>query len=95
MTKTMNKTMKLTVGGLLAAAFMLAAGAPAQANDTAYCSALVQQYERFLVGEGRNRPPQSVETHKAAAWCKAGDVRGIPALERALNNSKIPLPSRS
>ena len=94
MTKTMNRTMKLTVGGLLAAAFMLSAGVPAQANDAAYCSALVQQYERYLVGESRNRPPASVETHKAAAWCKAGDTRGIPALERALSNARLPLPPR-
>jgi hypothetical protein len=90
----MTKMMKVTMGGLLATAFMLSAGMPAQANDAAYCSALVKQYERYLVGESRNRPPASVETHKAAAWCKAGDTRGIPALEQALNNARFPLPPR-
>lgn len=91
----MTKTMKLTLGGLLAAAFMLAAGVPAQANDAAYCNALVQKYERHLVGESKNRPPASVETHQAAEQCKAGDIKGIPALEKALSNAKIPLPPRS
>jgi len=93
--KTMNKTMKLAVGGLLAAAFMVAAGVPAQANDAAYCSALVQKYERHLVGESKNRPPAGVETRQAAEQCKAGDTKGIPVLEKALSSAKIPLPSRS
>ena len=95
MTKTMNETMKLTAGVLLTAMFMLAAGGPAQADDAAYCNALVQKYERHLVGESKNRPPASLEARQAAEQCKAGDTRGIPALEKALTNAKIPLPSRS
>lgn len=91
----MTKTIKLTVGGLLAAAFLLAAGVSAQANDAAYCSALLQQYERHLAGETKNRPPASLETRQAAEQCKAGDTKGIPGLEKALNNAKIPLPPRS
>ena len=93
MTKTINKTMKMTVGGLLAAAFVLAAGS-AQANDATYCTALVQKYERHLVGESKNRPPAGVETRHAAEQCKAGDTSGIPALEKALGAAKIPLPPR-
>ena len=95
MTKTMTKTIKLTVGGLVAAAFMLAAGGSAQASDAAYCNALVQKYERHLVGESKNRPPQGLEARQAAEQCKAGDIKGIPALEKALTNAKISLPSRS
>ena len=95
MTKTMNKTMKLTVGCLLATAFMLAAAGSAQANDATYCNALVQKYERHLAGEAKNRPPASLETRQAAEQCKAGNAKGIPALEKALSNAKIPLPSGS
>jgi hypothetical protein len=94
MTKTMNKTMTMTVGGLLAAAFLLAAGS-AQADDAAYCSALVQKYERHLVGESKNRAPASLEARQAVEQCKAGDSKGIPALEKALSNAKISLPPRS
>jgi hypothetical protein len=87
--------MKIAMGGLLATAFMLAAGVPAQANDTAYCNALVQKYERHLVGESKNRPPAGLEARQAAEQCKAGDTKGIPALEKALSNAKISLPPRS
>ena len=93
MTKTMNKTMTMAMGGLLAAAFMLSAGS-AQANDAAYCNALVQKYERHLVGESKNRPPQGLEARQAAEQCKAGNTSGIPALEKALGAAKIPLPPR-
>jgi hypothetical protein len=94
MTKTMNRMMTMTVGGLLAAAFVLSAGA-AQADDAAYCNALAQKYERHLVGPSKNQPPQGVEARQAAEQCKAGDTRGIPALEKALGAAKIPLPPRS
>ena len=94
MTKTMNKAMTMAMGGLLAAAFMLSAGS-AQATDATYCNALVQKYERYLVGESKSRPPQGAEARQAVEQCKAGDAKGIPALEKALSNAKIPLPSRS
>ena len=93
MTKTMNKTVTVAMGGLLAAAFMLSAGS-AQATDATYCNALVQKYERYLVGESKSRPPQGVEARQAVEQCKAGDAKGIPALEKALGAAKIPLPPR-
>jgi hypothetical protein len=95
MTKTMIKTMSTTVATALAATMLLATNASADTKALAYCDALVQTYERQLnIGSAKSRAPQSLETHHAAEQCKAGDIRGISALERALENAKIPLPSR-
>jgi hypothetical protein len=92
MTKTITKTMTLTVGSILAGAFLLAGNASA---DTKYCDAVVQKYERYIVGgSAKSRPPASLETHHAAEQCKAGDFSGIAAIEKALQNAKIPLPPR-
>jgi hypothetical protein len=95
MTKMIAKTMTLTVGSALAAAFLLAAGASADTRSAAYCDALVQKYDRYLAsGTTKNRPPAGLETRQAAEACKAGDPAGIAALEKALENARIPLPPR-
>ena len=92
MTKTITKTMTLTVGSILAAAFLLAGNASA---DTKYCDAVVQKYERYLAGgSAKSRPSVGLETRHAAEQCKAGDFSGIAAIEKALQNAKIPLPPR-
>ena len=95
MTKT-NKTMTLTVGAMLAAAILLPSMAQANAGDVAYCNALVQKYERHLAGgSAKSRPPQGLEAREAVERCKAGDTSGISAIEKALENAKFTLPSRS
>lgn len=95
MTKMITKTMTLTVGSVLAAAFLLAAGASADTKQAAYCDAVVQKYERYLGGgPAKNRPAGGLETRHAAEQCKAGDTSGIAAIEKALQNAKIPLPPR-
>ena len=92
MTKTITKTITLSVGSIVAAAFLLAGTASA---DTKYCDAVVQKYERYLAGgSAKSRPTVGVETRIAAEQCKAGDTSGITALEKALENAKIPLPPR-
>jgi len=94
MTKT-YKTMTLTVGAMLAAAILLPSMASANAGDSAYCDALVQKYERHLAGgSAKSRPPQGLEAREAVERCKAGDASGISAIEKALQNAKITLPSR-
>jgi len=91
-----KKTMTLTVGAVLAAAMLLPAMAQANSSDVAYCNALVQKYERHLaVGSAKSRPPQSLEAREAVERCKAGDTSGISAIEKALENAKFTLPSRS
>ena len=95
MTKT-NKTMTLTVGAMLVAAILLPSMARANAGDVAYCNALVQKYERHLAGgSAKSRPPQGLEAREAVERCKAGDTSGISAIEKALENAKFTLPSRS
>ena len=95
MTKTMIKTMSVTAATMLAAALMVPASASADTKDGAYCGALVQKYERYLnVGSAKSRPPQGLEAREAVERCKAGDTSGISAIEKALENAKISLPSR-
>ena len=95
MTKTMIKTMSVTVGALVAVAMLLPTVASAHSSDSAYCGALVQKYERYLtVGSGKSRPPQGLEAREAVERCKAGDASGVSAIEKALENAKISLPSR-
>ena len=95
MTKTI-KTMNVTVGAMLAAAILLPSMAQANAGNVAYCDALVQKYERHLAGgSAKSRPPQGLEAREAVERCKAGDTSGISAIEKALENAKFTLPSRS
>ncbi len=95
MTKTMIKTMSVTVGAMLAAAMLLPAVSSADTKDTAYCGALVAKAERYLDGNStKNRPPMGVDTRVAVERCKAGDTSGISAIEKALENAKISLPAR-
>ena len=95
MTKTMIKTLSVTVGAILAAAVLLPAVSSADTKDAAYCGALVQKYERYLaIGSNKSRPPQGLEAKVAVEHCKAGDTSGISAIEKALENAKISLPAR-
>ncbi len=95
MTKMITKTMTLTVGSVLAAAFLLAAGASADTKNAAYCDAVVQKYDRYIAGgSAKSRPTVGLETRHAVEQCKAGDFSGIAAIEKALENAKISLPPR-
>jgi hypothetical protein len=65
--------------------------AMAQSNEATYCQALIQAY--------RNSVPQTADPNAvvpaAIAKCNAGDTAtGIPVLEKALKEAKVPLPSR-
>jgi hypothetical protein len=96
MTKTMIKTMSVTMSAILAAAILLPAVSSANTKDVAYCGALVDKYERYLaIGSAKSRPPQGVETRDAVERCKAGDITGISVLEKALENARISLPART
>ena len=95
MTKTMIKTLSVTVGAILAAAVLLPAVSSADTKDAAYCGALVQKYERHLaIGSSKSPPPQGLEAKEAVERCKAGDTSGISAIEKALENAKFSLPAR-
>jgi hypothetical protein len=89
----MNASMK----GLLAiVAFSLPTAAFAQSSDAKYCAALVSKYTAFLdQSQKRGEQPQSLEAKAAVEKCKAGDMSGIPAIEKALKDAKLDLPPRT
>ena len=83
-------------GIIAAAAISLPAIAFAQSSDVAYCKALADEYQHFLNRDSRfGGAPQSLQSRVSLAECQAGDVRGIPGLEKALVDAKLTLPSRS
>jgi hypothetical protein len=98
MTKTKTLLATAILGAGLSAILLpglASADTAGRADDRAYCSALLQKYEAYLdMDSKRGRQPQSLESREAAARCRSGDPAGIAGLEKALNNARIPLPSR-
>jgi hypothetical protein len=91
-----HMTKILSVCALIATIFLTPFQASAQGGDSAYCSALSQKYQQFLDAETRGgRQPQSLDARAAIEKCKAGDMTGIPVIEKALKDAKIDLPPRS
>jgi hypothetical protein len=67
-----------------------------QSSDAHYCQALVDKYEQYLdMSSKRGRQPQSLASRVALAKCMSGDASGIPDLEKALQNARFDLPSRT
>jgi hypothetical protein len=78
---------------LLAAS--LPAAAAAQSADAAYCEALIQQYNRYVIKTGSYPNTGSVDGQVAVAQCRAGNTAaGIPVLEQKLRNQGVALPGR-
>lgn len=89
--------MSAIIKSLLAvAAISLPGIASAQSSDVDYCRSLVAKYEQYLdMSSKRGRQPQSLESRYAVAQCKVGDGAGIPGIEKALQDAKFSLPSRT
>ena len=70
--------------------------ASAQSDDAAYCEALIQRYQRFVVKVGNHSPNTgSLSGQVAMEQCRAGNTAaGIPVLERQLRDARIELPKR-
>jgi hypothetical protein len=84
-----------TIGLLAAVSLAVPAVAFAQSNDQTYCQKLVNEYQTYLdQSQKRGEEPQGVDAKIGVERCKAGDVSGIPAIEKALQNAKIDLPAR-
>lgn len=78
-------------------AALLPLAASAQANDAAYCTALTDKYETYLVSmsTGKSPMPESADGRIAVNDCKMGNTaKGIPVLEQKLRNARIDLPPR-
>ena len=81
----------------LMAGVTLAFAAPAfaQGNDAAYCKALVQSYQRYVVKTGSHSPNTgALDGQVAMEHCRAGDTSGIPVLEQKLRGAGVGLPGR-
>lgn len=88
----MKTMMKWLVPAVLALAPLATA---AQSADAAYCNDLATMYERYLdQSSKRGQQPQSLDSKVGFEKCKAGDVSGIPALEKALKSAGYTLPAR-
>ena len=82
--------MKTTLTLVTCASLVLPFAAFGQSADAKYCEALSTKYRE--VSSFQSDSPQAV----AMAKCKAGDTAsGIPVLEKALKNAKVPLPPRT
>jgi hypothetical protein len=78
---------------LIALALPLAASA--QSDDAAYCKALIQAYQRYVVKTGSHSPNTgSVDGQVAMEHCRAGDTSAIPVLEQKLRGQGVALPPR-
>ena len=77
--------------------FAAAVPASAQSNDAAYCSALIKEYQHYLLTNASSHhggAEQNAPARIAIDKCKANDYSGIPVLEQELHNAKLDLPSR-
>jgi hypothetical protein len=80
---------------LILAACALPFAATAQSNDAAYCNALIQNYQRYVVKAGGHSPNTgSLDGQVAMEHCRAGDTSGIPVLEQKLRAAGVDLPAR-
>ena len=78
-----------------ALAFVLSLSSVAHADDAAYCQALAATYQKYFVKDsGHYRDAGPVEGNVAVDQCRAGNLAGIPVLERRLRAAKIELPAR-
>jgi hypothetical protein len=67
-------------------------------SDARYCGALIDTYQKYIVGA--YDPDMNTHVHAnldaAVARCQAGDTAaGIPPLEKALRDAKFTLPPRA
>lgn len=71
--------------------------AMAQADDVAYCGALIQKYHRYVIKfyGSHSLNSGSLDGNVAVEQCRAGNTAaGIPVLEQKLRDAKVELPAR-
>jgi hypothetical protein len=74
---------------VVCSAIALPFAAMAALTDAQYCEALSVEYRKL------NSQATSGPEADAMAQCKAGNMAGIPVLEKALKDGKATLPSRN
>ena len=78
-------------------ALPIAAFAQSGTADATYCSALSDDYERYVLGreERRGHHDSTPLVALAMTKCQTDAASAITVLEKALTDAKIPLPPRS
>jgi hypothetical protein len=81
----------------IALALPIAAFAQSNMVDANYCSALSDNYERYVLGreERRGHHDSTPLVALAMTKCQTETASSIAVLEKALTDAKIPLPPRS
>ena len=81
---------------LLLASLVATASIPAYAaDDASYCQVLATEYQKYYVkSDGHSPRPGPIDGNLAADQCRAGNVAGIPVLEKKLRDAKVALPPR-
>ncbi len=79
------------------AALVLPLSATAKSSDATYCQALARAYQRYVVKVDAGHTVQrgALDGSVALEQCRAGNVAGIPVLERKLRDAGVELPPRS
>jgi len=77
-------------------AVSISSAALAQADDTAYCGALIQKFQRYVIKINSQSPNTgSLDGNVAVEQCRAGNTAaGIPVLEKKLRGARVELPAR-
>ncbi|MFI5002845.1 MAG: hypothetical protein ACHQK9_23410 [Reyranellales bacterium] len=89
--------MRATVKGLACVlAIIVPVTTAAQNKDSAYCKALIDRYEAYVINmRDRIKDRGTVDGRLAVEQCKAGNTAaGIPVLERKLRDARVDLPRR-
>ena len=68
----------------------------AQTDDAAYCGALIQKFQRYVIKINSQSPNTgSLDGNVAVEQCRAGKTAtGIPVLEQKLRGAGVELPAR-
>lgn len=77
-------------------AISISSAAMAQADDAAYCGALIQKFHRYVIKTNSQSPNTgSLDGNVAVEQCRAGNTAaGIPVLEQKLRGARVELPAR-
>jgi hypothetical protein len=86
---------RLCLSLVIAAATLSGPSSWAQSGDAAYCSALTDDYKKYIASSSGRRMQNDLESDLAVDKCSKGDyAAGIPVLEKKLRDAGFTLPAR-
>jgi len=77
-------------------AVSISSAALSETDDSAYCGALIQKFQRYVIKINSQSPNTgSLDGNVAVEQCRAGNTAaGIPVLEKKLRSARVELPVR-